>query len=601
MKKLTFSIIIALSAFYGTTKAQVGVNTSSPNASLDITAKNATGNSPNVDGVLIPRVDRERAQSMLGVPVSTLLYVNSVATGNQLGSAINIDSIGYYYFDGLAWVKLYNPTNTPYALGNIYTTSGTLNSSRIVNQSTFPLTFTNNLVNGFSVGGNTFSVDALNTRVGIGTIIPRQQLHIVENGSISGIASSFISGLAVTGTGNAASTSGPGFYLENTSALVGGRLLKMNYSLNSTEPVMNFQGVSDDGSTAGAIMLTLTRSGKLGINASPNPASNLAVNGNAAIGNGYINTISPTNGAIIQGNVGIGTSAPENRFQVVSATAISNRYTLFDAPSSTNQLAITALRNTSPVATGNYALLGFTNAGPLSGGAAWGMGSIRTGALGLASEEEFMIGNSLGGGYLERMRITSAGRVGIGTSTPSTSAILDVASTSSGLLMPRMNSGQMNAIVTPAAGLQVYNTDENCTFLYNGTNWRSLCARTFQQNSGGAVQVVIGSSVDLSQTISLAGTQNVTIQVSFNPQTFTNAADGNTVGNYQILIDGVSVAGNMRYSTQNAGNFLFRYSSVGNWTTTLAPGSHTIIFRVNATAGNVNTNAEDRRMIVTVN
>ncbi|WP_054509917.1 hypothetical protein [Chryseobacterium sp. ERMR1:04] len=542
MKKLTFSVVVALSGLYGTAEAQVGINTALPAASLDITAKNTTGNSPTVDGVLIPRVDRQRAQSMIGVPASTLLYVNSVATGTQLGTAVNIDSIGYYYFDGLVWVKLYNPTNATYALGNIYTTSGTLNSNRVVNQATFPLTFTNSLVNGFSVGGSTFSVDALNSRVGIGTAAPHAQLHLGSTLANRKIV------LYETG--------------DNDNEFYG-------FGVNSG--IMRYQ--ADRTTTDHVFYAGLT----------------------GGAGSNELMRIKGT------GNVGIGTSAPENRFQVVSATAVSNRYTLFDAPSAGNQFVITALRNTSPIATGNYALLGFTNAGPTSGGAAWGMGSIRTGALGLASEEEFMLGNSLGGGYLERIRVTSAGRVGIGTSTPSASAILDVASTSSGLLMPRMNSGQMNAIATPAAGLQVYNTDENCTFLFNGTNWRSLCARTFQQSSGGAVQVAIGSSSDLTQTISLAGTQNVTVQVSFNPQTFTNGVDANAVGTYQILIDGLVVGGNLRYSTQNAGNFLYRYSSVGNWTTTLAPGSHTIIFRVNATGGNVNTNAEDRRMIITVN
>ncbi|WP_054509915.1 hypothetical protein [Chryseobacterium sp. ERMR1:04] len=178
MKKLIVSIIVALSAIYAKTSAQVGINTALPAASLDITAKNATGNSPTVDGVLIPRVDRQRAQSMVGVPASTLLYVNSVATGTAAGTAVNIDSMGYYYFDGFVWVKLYNPSNAPYVLGNIYTTDGALNSNRTVAQGAFPLTFTNSLVNGFSVGGNTFSVDALNGRVGIGTAAPHAQIHL---------------------------------------------------------------------------------------------------------------------------------------------------------------------------------------------------------------------------------------------------------------------------------------------------------------------------------------------------------------------------------------------------------------------------------------
>jgi hypothetical protein len=65
--------------------------------------------------------------------------------------------------------------------------------------------------------------------------------------------------------------------------------------------------------------------------------------------------------------------------------------------------------------------------------------------------------------------------VGIGTATPHTSAILDVSSTTKGLLLPRMTTAQRNAIATPAAGLHIYNTDEKCANFYNGLCWKSLC------------------------------------------------------------------------------------------------------------------------------
>lgn len=53
-----------------------------------------------------------------------------------------------------------------------------------------------------------------------------------------------------------------------------------------------------------------------------------------------------------------------------------------------------------------------------------------------------------------------------------TSAILDVSSTTKGLLIPRMTAVQRNAIVTPATGLLVYQTDGSGGFYYfNGTSW----------------------------------------------------------------------------------------------------------------------------------
>ncbi|MDP9959171.1 hypothetical protein [Chryseobacterium lathyri] len=178
MKKnaiILFSLLNSVFAF-----SQVGINTTDPKATFDITAKEATGTSRNVDGLLIPRVDRQRAQSMVGTPVSTLIYVNDISTGLQMGTAINIDNIGYYYFDGSFWVKL----NTPSLVNpmvNIYNTNGTLESDRTVNQGDKTIAFTGTRVNSFSVDGNTFSVDAANNSVGIGTNTPVAKLDIVGN------------------------------------------------------------------------------------------------------------------------------------------------------------------------------------------------------------------------------------------------------------------------------------------------------------------------------------------------------------------------------------------------------------------------------------
>ena len=104
--------------------------------------------------------------------------------------------------------------------------------------------------------------------------------------------------------------------------------------------------------------------------------------------------------------IGLGTVSPETKLHVISTVPNSNRFNLFDATSGTNQYGIVALRNTSPLATGNYSLLGFTNSGPTSGGANWAIGSVRTGStLTNGSEEDFYIANSIGGGLIERIRI----------------------------------------------------------------------------------------------------------------------------------------------------------------------------------------------------
>lgn len=53
----------------------------------------------------------------------------------------------------------------------------------------------------------------------------------------------------------------------------------------------------------------------------------------------------------------------------------------------------------------------------------------------------------------------SMAQVGINTTTPDPSSMLDVSSTTKGMLTPRMTTAQKNAITTPANGLLVYDTD----------------------------------------------------------------------------------------------------------------------------------------------
>lgn len=60
--------------------------------------------------------------------------------------------------------------------------------------------------------------------------------------------------------------------------------------------------------------------------------------------------------------------------------------------------------------------------------------------------------------------------------TAHSSAILDVKSTTKGILSPRMTTAQRTAIATPAAGLFVYDTDTNSYWYFNGTAWAVLSA-----------------------------------------------------------------------------------------------------------------------------
>lgn len=67
--------------------------------------------------------------------------------------------------------------------------------------------------------------------------------------------------------------------------------------------------------------------------------------------------------------------------------------------------------------------------------------------------------------------------VGIGTPAPDGSAIVEMKSTTQGMLIPRMTTAERLAIGTPANSLMVYDTDLNCFYFYstNLNQWVSMC------------------------------------------------------------------------------------------------------------------------------
>lgn len=69
-------------------------------------------------------------------------------------------------------------------------------------------------------------------------------------------------------------------------------------------------------------------------------------------------------------------------------------------------------------------------------------------------------------------------QVGVGTTTPDSSSVLDIESTDKGVLLPRMTNAQKNSISNPANGLMVYDTTNKCTSVNTGTpavpDWECL-------------------------------------------------------------------------------------------------------------------------------
>jgi hypothetical protein len=96
-------------------------------------------------------------------------------------------------------------------------------------------------------------------------------------------------------------------------------------------------------------------------------------------------------------------------------------------------------------------------------------------------------------------------QVGIGTTSPSSSAILEINSTSKGFLPPCMTASQRNAISSPVSGLEIWCTDCGAngeTQIFNGSAWTNLIGGTTSSvittgtsTTGGSNPVVIGASI----------------------------------------------------------------------------------------------------------
>lgn len=105
--------------------------------------------------------------------------------------------------------------------------------------------------------------------------------------------------------------------------------------------------------------------------------------------------------------------------------------------------------------------------------------------------------------------------VGIGTTTPDPSAVLDVFATDKGFLPPRLTTAQRNAIANPAEGLQIYNSTDSIMEFWNGSCW---------------IPFVLANCNDCYFTMSASATGDTIDHVTNNSTTVTltlNQSNGN--------------------------------------------------------------------------
>lgn len=138
-------------------------------------------------------------------------------------------------------------------------------------------------------------------------------------------------------------------------------------------------------------------------------------------------------------------------------------------------------------------------------------------------------------------------QAGIGTATPDASAMLQVESTTKGLLVPRMLAAQRQAIVDPAPGLIVYQTDGTPGFYYNaGTsvapawvvllNGESTVAASKITGTIGTSQIADGAVT--TAKISASGTASSTTFLRGDGSWQTPAGGGSLAQSYFLTLTG---------------------------------------------------------------
>jgi hypothetical protein len=152
----------------------------------------------------------------------------------------------------------------------------------------------------------------------------------------------------------------------------------------------------------------------------------------------------------------------------------------------------------------------------------------------------------------DRLRITGSGAIAVSTSTVSPSSLMELSSTTKGLLIPRMTTAQRDAISAPATGLQIYNTSTNAFNYYNGSAWTSVGSNFFTQGSGYTYltttsdNLQVGSSTNLNATLGVKGqgatsaTTTALFQNSSGTQLFRIYDDGSFTLGKGALSDVVS-------------------------------------------------------------
>jgi hypothetical protein len=192
-------------------------------------------------------------------------------------------------------------------------------------------------------------------------------------------------------------------------------------------------------------------------------------------------------------------------------------------------------------------------------------------------------------------KFPSSGAAGIGTTTPNSSSLLEIKSTTKGLLIPRMIQTQRNAIASPAKGLLIYQTDNTHGFYYyDGTAWKAISTTDAWKKNGTSVyynsgKVGVGTTTP-AYKFDVSGDVNISSGSVFRingKQTLYDDAPNQNM----FVGDNAGIALNGGYNNTGVGPLSLNKNTNGNYNT--AVGANSLLVN---TSGSSNTAVGEKAM-----
>lgn len=398
--------------------AQVGIGTSAPHASAVLEVQSTQ------KGLLIPRMsstDRDAITS----PATGLLIFNSTTSSFQ-------------YYTGASWAEIgLSSVSNANVDANAAIAFSKLNISASDIRGLTPYSAST----GLTLNSGAFAIDnSVVTSNYSGSAVIGQSLSAGGSGDASAILAAtsttqgFLPPRMTAAQKSAISTPAQGLIIYQTDGTQG------LYVYDGASWMHHSQWYSNTATTPSVFSLS-----------KPASLSASGASGNIGIGSGSLAAL--TDG---DNSVALGVNALNDITTAGNATAVG--YGALSAATGTGNTALGYTAGSSNVTGFNNTFLGTSTSSSssnLSNASAIGYGAEVTASNSIQLGNNFVTNVNTAGG------ITTGGSVGVGTTTPNASAILDLTSTSKGVLVPRMTTSERNSIVSAPEGLLIYNTTSN--------------------------------------------------------------------------------------------------------------------------------------------